>query len=486
MIKKLLALVLASLMLTSALTLAACSKDDDTKNPDTSKDSETETDTETDTENDILGDLAAKDFDGQTFNVLAAVEEWQYHFITEYTGEALNDAIYNRNIEIADRYKIDYQYKFFPGFSSGMASVIDALRANFEGGTGDYDMAIGSISYLYQNVYSGYLMDLDTVPHLSLDEPWYMQGVNEEMKKCGKNMLVAGFADLNSLCSAFVTFVNPQVARDAQIETDFMALAREGKWTYDEVMKHAEIVGKEVDGKGERSSEDIYGITSSDDYIKSLAYSFGYKYSTVNEDGTLTLTGPTEKAVDINTKVYNLINDTSYIYYSDGYTAMRELFPANRNLFVIQRIDQCEYEEFLNMEEYKILPAPKYDESQANYVTSVVPDVFGIPAIVKDIEMSALVFETMFRLGYDDIYPEYYEKTLKRRYVFDMENAEMIDIIYANTYCDFLYMNLYLEGVSDYLFKIGKTNNYVSATKSSVQVIENLLQSKREALIENE
>lgn len=87
--------------------------------------------------------------------------------------------------------------------------------------------------------------------------------------------------------------------------------------------------------------------------------------------------------------------------------------------------------------DFGILPLPKYDEQQENYITMAYPFVTAIPALVKDPDMSSVVLEALNRLSYLDVFPVYKEIVLQRKLARDNESAEIVDIIGQNVLCDF-------------------------------------------------
>jgi hypothetical protein len=81
--------------------------------------------------------------------------------------------------------------------------------------------------------------------------------------------------------------------------------------------------------------------------------------------------------------------------------------------------------------DYGILPYPKWDENQKNYITrtSSAISVFCIPASAKDPDMTAAVLEALNSESYRSVIPAYYETALKVKYVRDDESVQALDIL---------------------------------------------------------
>lgn len=91
----------------------------------------------------------------------------------------------------------------------------------------------------------------------------------------------------------------------------------------------------------------------------------------------------------------------------------------------------------------------------------MLSEVVGIPYVVRDIDMSALLLEALTAETYRRVLPAYYDIALMRKYSRDDDSNVMLDLIFENTYCDFCYMFMNAAGLDIY-YAIGKTENYAS------------------------
>ena len=91
--------------------------------------------------------------------------------------------------------------------------------------------------------------------------------------------------------------------------------------------------------------------------------------------------------------------------------------------------------------EFGILPIPKGDKSQKNYISSTgtwgASNVF-VPKSAKDVEMSDVMLEALASLGYKYIKPAYYDMILKSRATYDYASKGMIDIIFETKRYDII------------------------------------------------
>ena len=82
---------------------------------------------------------------------------------------------------------------------------------------------------------------------------------------------------------------------------------------------------------------------------------------------------------------------------------------------------------------YGILPFPKYDEAQADYLCDARDQysVFVVPATTNRTELVGYTMEALNIESRNTVYPAYYETALQSKYVHDAPSVEMLDILLA-------------------------------------------------------
>ena len=89
--------------------------------------------------------------------------------------------------------------------------------------------------------------------------------------------------------------------------------------------------------------------------------------------------------------------------------------------------------------DYGIVPMPKMDENQKEYITPCNPYApcgAGIPLSASNPELSALVMEAMAFLGEEMVRPAIYEITLQGKLAQDEQSAKVLELIYSDIYFD--------------------------------------------------
>ena len=117
-----------------------------------------------------------------------------------------------------------------------------------------------------------------------------------------------------------------------------------------------------------------------------------------------------------------------------------------------------------------LVPFPKYDENQTEYVSATRDSHSGL-IVANNIQNPTLVgttIEALCMYGYHDITPAYYETTLKLKYLSDETAMSMLDLIRDSV--DFDFAILYTVPLSTMYSFYG--DNMAKATPSIAGAIK--------------
>ena len=278
------AILLAVLIFLS--TLSACGTE--AERSDTAPAAETAIATESETTSEeYTCALPDADFKKAAYRVLTAAEQWQnYYNIETETGEIIEDAVFGRNLEVEEKYGVDIEYRIFNGYSAGMDSVKKALTASVLSGGGDYDLLVGSSSYVGALVPDGLFFKLNMAEYIDLDAPWWFQGINDEIKVSNSLYIGAGAYGMLNYAWAVPVFFNKKTVEDYNLE-DIYETVDTGKWTFDRMLELCSKVTADLDGDGKYTTADMVGMVSTYDYMSMLSYSMGCRFSRHESDGSV-------------------------------------------------------------------------------------------------------------------------------------------------------------------------------------------------------
>ena len=115
------------------------------------------------------------------------------------------------------------------------------------------------------------------------------------------------------------------------------------------------------------------------------------------------------------------------------------LFIDGKALFLITTMNNI-IERFRAMEDdYGIIPLPKLDSSQSEYISlgnPWGPNGIAVPSYCDNPERTGLIMETMAVLSYEMVGPAMYDIIIQQKIARDDSSQQMLDIIYSNFYFD--------------------------------------------------
>ena len=423
------------------LLLFSCSSNLADNNVIENNDSEITISTESDntTPTEVSANLEPKDMNGKKFTVLT--QGWGYKpmdvtdiVAEEINGEAINDAVYNRQIYLEDKYNITIVAN-----DRGPDVLKRAVQANDD----TYDLCILRTVSFTLLVTNRYLLDLKDIPTINLSQPYWDSKSYDALSLLGKHYGINCDISKTWATTVWTVFFNKDMIKDNGLENPYN-LVKDGKWTLDKMFAMGRVVARDLNGDGVMNEKDLWGITYSDDssigMLNCMGVNFGEKDSRDYPIFTLDREDNMEKVMSMYTRLY----DRSYCVntHAPGLKLSNigdvEMFIDGRTLFNLcgtYLIDLLRGME----QDFGILPYPKYDETQKEYMSSVSPLFFtfvAVPVTNNDLENTGIIMEDMACEGYKRIRPEFYESLLLRKITRDDESAEMLEYIFDNIVYD--------------------------------------------------
>ncbi len=411
-------------------------------------------------------------------------------FAEELTGEPVSDAIYNRNLSVCER--LNFQFDFIPNGTHTAAEFPQEAIASIAAGSDDFSIISWQQAQALKQCLYNRILDLDDMPYLDFDMPWWNNDYMDVMQIGeDKRFFLVGDICLNTLRSTSVVYYNHALYEDLfGTPTDLYELVLEGGWTLEQYFNMTEAAYVDTDGNGRANEGDIFGSAATTvSNTEMFAYGAGLQVAVRDDSGLPVLVVNNEKNYDIFSRLSNLFwnniglttqYDDNQMYNS---TVVSNLFAANQMLFMPLWLKTCE--NLREMESvYGIIPYPKFDETQSEYLSLVhnCASVFCIPVTSQNAEDMCAVLEAMCAENYRTVMPAYYDVALKRQYARDDISAQMIDLIHDTSMTDFGYVYNYSIGSVGTIMRnvIGQNGNYAS----SVASVEEKAKSELAKLIE--
>ncbi len=366
-----------------------------------------------------IPDEVVVDLNGYTFTILDGDKA---HFDPD-SGTALND----RTLELVE----DVEKTFNCNIEVQVvdpSAMFNKIQPSIMAGDKTADMVVSTTWAFGQLISADLMADLNTFEELDLSNPWWNQSVIPQCTLNGKVFAASG-SFLTHIEKIWVMFFNKNIWEELNYEDPYQ-LVRDGKWTWDKWDEFAKGAMRDYDGNGVIDSEtDRWGLTAPvGDFSKAMFFSMGGEYYKTNSDGKIVLACNDEKSYDIYDKMIQIIRNDKVMYKQADDPAT--VFTADKSLFFSYLLmpDQHSLHPLRDMQsDFGVLPMPKYDESQENYIGAVDHNapLFGVPKSNQNKREVGIILEALGR-RFQDI-DQYKTDDWAAVYWRDEESIEMVD-----------------------------------------------------------
>lgn len=477
-------LCLLAMLLTLSATACGNSANETTAN-ETTANADTTVE-ENAAETTALEGLAKENFNGRTYTILDANDHTDMHInihVGELTGDAINDAIYNRDLLVSEKMGVTIAYEQTEPASPGCTQ----LQNNVMAGDESYQIVIGpvlgaGIANLSTN---GVLYNLNEMEDADWTTPWWSALMYDTMQLKGKFLYTTGDIAASVYQAPFCVFYNVDLGIDYGLDvSDLFADVRNGDWTYEKLFTMTEGMNRDLDGNNKYDEEDFAGIMIQTGYdsMNALMTSCGIHMSEIDEKGDLVVNLMNEKTVGTMEMMHHLYDPC--FKYSSNTASTHYMFPEGRGLFLIHKVETATAALREMEDDFAILPMPKYDTTQNTYYSLVsgwVDCFIAMPKNLSDPHFNGYVTEALARAAYDIVRPAAFETTLKGKTARDAESVAMLDLIFNTLYCDFNCLHNFgsiCTKMADWLVSgEGFASGYASVESAIQSAIEKLMES---------
>lgn len=402
-----------------------------------------ETTSNTDADGYLLDNLPALNF-GEEITILAWKDVEHNEFDIAYedlSGDLVEQSLYDRNTKVEDRLGVTL---IFNRDVDGDADNVAAWNAYINNSVSicarEFDIIAGYSLSQAKAAVNGYLYNMldDACEYQDFEQPWWSALLLEQATFGDALYFASGDISRNALEMMYVCYANTELLDKYGIDNPQL-LVEPGDWTYDKFFELCQGV-YEDDGDGikncEKETGDVFGYITSGIHVDPWFYGSGATICERNADGEIVMsesfTG--ERVANTLSMLTDFLDSefgiyTSAVYHQRAFGQGRSLFMMDRAR-VSHKVLAADYGET----KFVILPCPKYDKDQENYVT-VMGNPFTLYAIAADIAnpaMASAFIECFASEGYRKVTPAVFELSLKTRYVDDPISGNMYDIIRAN------------------------------------------------------
>ncbi len=432
-------LLIAALLLPTFASCGGTKDPADDTTADTSAASNVQTETETDSMEarlTVSDGLPEADFGGRTFAIIGD-DGFDYILADELTGEVVNDAIFERNHAVCDRFNVALDCVVYDE-----GKITDQAKNVVLAGDDSFQMVSGHIILLGIGAVNDIMYNWYDLPHIDFSKPWWSPSTEEDLRYKDKAFIAIGDFALSALTQTYCVFYNKDLA-EANNLPDMYELVNNGEWTSDKMYSLCDGVYVDLDGDGKRSDDDRYALaTNCKSAANAYLWAFGKKIATQQPDHTYKLDYYDEKLVSIVERLYNMYYETDYVHFDPNSHSYIGWFSDGNCLFANGLIEMA-VNNFREAEfDYGIIPYPKWDTEQENYYTSVDGGHEGLAILksIQDPEFVGTVSEALCAESWKRVVPAYYDVALKFKGTRDERSIEMLDAIVQSRVFDFGYV----------------------------------------------
>ncbi|MFA6947355.1 MAG: hypothetical protein WCQ72_00060 [Eubacteriales bacterium] len=444
-VKRVMALLLAALL--CAASLASCGSESGTPAVTTAA-ATTASDTAAETTTQLKPDVPEdSDFGGYEFKVLTKGQfdiHWKSKdiYAEELNGEPINDAVFNRNSKIGEKYNFTVSEKV--GTSTDASG--EAKKAILAGEEA-YDMILLG-SQLNSLITGGMLVNLNNIPYIDLTKPWYDQNANASLSIDHKLYVTAGDLMIMDNDATWTLLFNKSLAEDLGVGNLYDKV-NDGTWTLDALHDCIVNASRDINGDGVQDEFDQWGIEGESFNTTALILGAGEHIIAKDDNDLPYIAMQTERFYTAFEKANSINGDFSLCLYAGKYSAkypdsslwsdcMDKTFTDGRSLFNFAGLNRVSL--FRTMEtDFGIVPIPKFDENQTEYYNVVslwCANLLAVPKTASDLERTGIIIEALSAESMYTLTPAYYDITLKTKSSRDEQSSDMLDLIFSSRVFD--------------------------------------------------
>ena len=443
MMRKVKLYFILSILFICTILIVSCSTPEGGDSNDTTLATSEDTPEETTTEM-LVADVPESDFDGHEFTIINidySIPIWAQRDIYSegQNGDIINDHVYLRNTAIEDRFNCTIA-------SRQVLDTIAELNKFISSGDDTVDFATVPLNRFSIIANTGGLVEYSNIPYINLDAPWWDSSSVASLSVANK--LFAACSDITIMDKDATTGMvfNKKLADDYNV-SDIYDIVLRGEWTLDKLIELSSTVSTDIDGNGIYDDKDSYGLLYQRDTMSSFLSGCGGLVAEKDDEDLPIMTLYTPKNITILDKLYDFLYNDQFCFHvmkffdptSEGFTdGMTRMFQNNQAMFMWIRMADVENLRAMDTD-FGILPIPKYDTIQENYLQTVNPyvgTVVVVPQSASDLERIGIFLEALSAESRKVLLPAYYDIMLTNKLTRDEESLEMLDIIFSNRVYD--------------------------------------------------
>ncbi len=414
-------------------------------------------------------------------------------FVEDPGGDIIKQAVYTAQMVVEDRLNVRYKVNLFAnGRNPYNEMIVNSYLSNEDA----YDISAEMISWAAISAEKGAYADLKATKYLDFTKPYWNPSLVETFSVGENNdrlYWASGDIALSYLKRIVCMLCNKGVAENYGLDvSELEQLVIDGKWTAETMKDYALRVNNIADPTNLNREIDTVGLmVPHNDHATMLATALGVRM--MDKEGNLTFGD--SHAVDVMQWLVHLFNDNAACTGTWG-SVTNETLAVDQGMFLQDRafLTTVEFQELIDVYSEKVgdfipLPLPKWSESD-DYATfsRTIFVSYSIMRTCPDTDLASAVMECMGSAGYSFLTPAYYEEAMQVKYSdATPESKAIFDIIRKSVVVDWGYncqtvVTKTSSMVYGYTFIANNDYGWVSAVQARKRAWERCIRDYFDAL----
>lgn len=429
--------------------------------------------------------LLQADFEGHEFTFITKARTdagtWWYIDVEGMDGEVLNDAIYERNSTIEEACNITISDMRVTDITADVPKLITA-------GDVPFDVIFCAIDNTSQFIANKYLIDLNTVENIDLSRDWWDQECVRNWTINDKLFLITGDISPSVNMRIYAMALNKDLCRNLGLDLPYQTVL-DGQWTLDFFSNFVRGVNSDINGDSIMNFDDRWGFLAVSGESTKQLIAVGGKQTEIRNgklEFVLNEEANTMRFMDtLKTVADNTVTILADPYAAEhGWPAVTNWF-ANGGALIKASCFEDTPKDLRPLDtDFGILPYPKYDEAQEEYIALVANSgyVLSIPITQTDTARTGYILEAMTAESVNTVSVALYDVSLQGKTTRDIESEAMLDILFDNKFFDIAY-GINLGGIWAIVDELeaGKSDSVASSLAANSDKLEAAVAELNEA-----
>ncbi len=376
------------------------------------------------------------DFGGKAVTILVSsntTSSWDMWY-REDSSSFLDQAVFERNCYTEEMLNVCLEFVAID--NQNYVAHIQNLYMAGELEAGALDILSFPATYATHLNAIGCYKDLRASEYVDIDAPWWNASYNETAGRFGAQYTAFGDLNLASYDLATAIYFNSDMAKDCGF--DLYEQVLDGTWTLDALYEYSKMCYADMNFDGITGLEDRIGVIGQRARIApAFLRGCGVSLIEYNESSDAMEPELSDRAVELMYDLQNIWRSNS-AYMTQQLNEAFTIMEQGNSLFLVDALNRNNGELANRLMEsgisYGILPMPKENEEQANYITTL-ENGYTVTAIFIDSEMVGATLNTMGEYNHNKLMQDYRDNLY--RFANSAEMTEMTSFILDNITWDY-------------------------------------------------